>query len=320
MKKVSIVIPVYNVEKYISECLESLANQTYSNLEIIVIDDETKDSSGRIADSFAKEDPRFVVKHIKNRGAAGARNVGLDLVTGDYIMFVDSDDWVEPDTVEIMVNKLESTGSEMVMCQYYDEYLHCSNSHSIVDEEHSYNSLEAMREYINHWEYPLIWNKIYRAELIGDIRFVEGRCIDDEFFTYQLFAKIKKFFLIPDILYHYRQRKSGAMRNPEKVKQRSRDQVDFVTLRYISLKDRFPVLRARLLEHMCEVYMLVLRNTEPSSYEYKYAKKHLRKYSKKALLMPIENNIKKAIIYHLFKKNLIGDSSVTEENQSDFFD
>ena len=113
---VSIIIPVYNVEKYLAQCLESVCGQTYKNLEIIVVDDESPDHSGEIAEEFAKKDSRVRVEHIKNRGAAGARNVGLELCTGEYILFVDSDDWIELNMVEKLLAAIEETDSDIALC------------------------------------------------------------------------------------------------------------------------------------------------------------------------------------------------------------
>ncbi len=318
-KKISVVIPVYNVEKYITQCMDSLIKQTYNNLEIIVIDDESKDNSGEIADEFSKLDSRVIVRHIKNRGAAGARNAGLELVTGDYVLFVDSDDWLESDAISILVDKIEETNSDIVMCQYSDEYVSQSVEHSITDKTKIYDTEEAMREYIDHWEYPLIWNKIYKSNLLQDVRFVEGRCIDDEFFTYQLVAKAKKLVLVPDVLYHYRQRKSGAMGNPKKRRQRCQDQVDFVTKRYEDLKMKFPKLKNRLIEHMCEVYMTVMRSSGDLKEEYHNAKKHLWKYGTKALVKQIDINTKKAIIYYLFSKRVVQQSKVSTDDRFEMY-
>jgi len=114
---VSIIIPVYNVEKFIDQCLHSIVEQTYKNLEIIIVDDNSPDKSGDISDRYSELDSRIKVFHIQNRGAAGARNLGLDNCTGDYILFVDSDDWLEKNAVEIMLNSLLSSKSDFVQCQ-----------------------------------------------------------------------------------------------------------------------------------------------------------------------------------------------------------
>ncbi len=319
-KKVSIVIPVYNVEKYIEQCLTSIVNQSYQNLEIIIVDDESPDSSGKIADSFAEKDERIIVKHITNRGAAGARNVALDLVTGAYVMFVDSDDWLELDAVSVLVRKMEESAADIVMCQYVDEYANGSYVHSIAEHDHCYNKDEAVREYIDHWEYPLIWNKMFRSELLKDVRFVEGHCIDDEFFTYHLFSKAEKTLMITESLYHYRQRKSGAMSNPDKQRQRCRDQVEFVTVRYEDLKLLFPQLENRLLEHMCEVYMMVMRGAGSDSDEFRYAKSQLWKYGRKALRKPIDINMKKSIFCYLMGRKEKQYIRVSQEDRKELFE
>ena len=119
---VSVILPVYGVEAYLPQCLDSVCNQTWKNLEIIVVDDSSPDHSGSIADEYAQMDPRIIVFHIENRGAAGARNVGLGAAHGEYIMFVDSDDWLELNTIERLMTFTHEHKAEIVQCQYYDEY------------------------------------------------------------------------------------------------------------------------------------------------------------------------------------------------------
>ncbi|MGI6499315.1 MAG: glycosyltransferase family 2 protein [Anaerostipes sp.] len=122
MEKVSIIIPVYGVEAYLAECLESLINQTYENLEIIVVDDESPDQCPKICDEFAERDKRIIVIHQKNKGAAGARNTGLKAATGNYICFVDSDDKVKEDYVKVLVDTLKENNADIVVCSFEEWY------------------------------------------------------------------------------------------------------------------------------------------------------------------------------------------------------
>lgn len=319
---VSLILPVYNVEAYLPQCLDSICKQTYRNLEILVIDDASPDRCGEIADSYAQRDERVKVLHISNRGAAGARNVGLDNCTGEYIMFVDSDDWLEENAVESLLCALQETGSDIVQCQYTDEYVNESKEHSYMDAEGVRENVVFLEEMISRWEYIVIWNKLYKAEFLKEIRLVEGRCIDDEFFTYQVILKVKKIAYITDYLYHYRQRKSGAMGNPQKERQRLRDQVDFITQRYQPIVQAFPQLKAKLLEHMMEVLMSVLRNGVGYRDVYHYAKKHLWKYGMWCLLRrDITTSTKKSILVYLVKKPKTGFCSIDriEKKQENYF-
>lgn len=318
---VSVVIPVYGVERDLPKCLDSVCCQTYSNLEILVIDDESPDLSGKIADEYAEKDSRVKVFHIKNRGAAGARNVGLDNCSGKYIFFVDSDDWLEANAIEIMIEKLNKDDCDVVQCQYIDEYINKSENH-IYHEDHSKcDDKQFIKDMIPHWEYILIWNKLYKKELFENVRFVEGRCIDDEFFTYKVIANSKKITLINDFLYHYRLRKSGAMGNVAKVRQRLIDQIDFVTQRYGDLIQKYPDLKVCLLEHLLEVLMMVLRNSGNYVDVYKEAKKHFNKYGFKALLnSSISLSMKKSIISYMLKNRKKHQPDKRHEDMRFYFD
>ena len=121
-KKVSVIIPVYNVEKYLKECIQSVLRQTYKNLEIILVDDGSKDNSGNICDEYAKRDERIKVIHKKNGGLSDARNAGIDICTGEYIAFLDSDDFIEEDMYEFLVKNLEKAKADISICQVYYVY------------------------------------------------------------------------------------------------------------------------------------------------------------------------------------------------------
>lgn len=320
---VSVIIPVYNVEKYLSDCLESVCNQTYTSLEIIVVDDESPDNSGKIADEFSKKDQRVKVLHIKNRGAAGARNAALDICTGDYIMFVDSDDWLENNAIEIMMKHMISNNCDMVLCQYYDEFIGAAEKHTFLESDFVCSDCDFVRDMIKKWEYIINWNKIYKASAIGKIRFVEGRCIDDEFFTYKAVLNMNKIFICTDYLYHYRMRKSSAMGSTKNKNQRHIDQVDFITQRYEPLKKAYPQLKPMLLTHMAEVLMSVIRNSKDVKETFLYAKKKLREYSVEILLNgKVSLQTKKSVLVYLLKSpnNIACPEKESEFDRERYFD
>lgn len=299
---VSIIIPVYNVEKYLAQCLESVCGQSYKNLEIIVIDDESPDHSGEIAEEFAKRENRVRVEHIKNRGAAGARNVGLELCTGKFIMFVDSDDWVEPNMVEKLMSAIEKTGSDIALCQYWDEYKNQSTRHEFMDCSGVQTPEEFAAGMIEHWEYIITWNKLFQRSVLEGVRFAEGHCIDDEFFTYKAVIKSKKTVLVDACLYHYRMRKSSAMRNPKHRKQRAKDQVAFITERYQPLCTAFPAIRSLLLQHKTEVLLTVIRDNSEFPEVVRSAQTHLRKSILSVLMnAKIDRNIQKSAVVFIIK-------------------
>lgn len=299
---VSIIIPVYNVEKYLKQCLDSVCSQTYRNLEILVIDDQSPDRSGEIAEEFAKKDSRIHVVHIQNRGAAGARNVGLDICTGEYIMFVDSDDWLEPNAVEVMMGAITENHCDIVLCQYWDEFVNRSERHAFMYETGIKTPQEFALGMIHCWEYIINWNKIYRREILQNFRFVEGRCIDDEFYTYQAVINSRKTVLIGDYLYHYRMRKSSAMRSSKHQKQRLRDQIDFVTERYAPLCKTYPELKTALLQHKLEVLLSVMRNGAEYQELFQDAKKQIKQEIIPILFnRAMDTNIRKSSLVFLLR-------------------
>ena len=178
-KKVSIIVPIYNVEKYICECVQSLISQSYKNIEIILVDDSSPDSCGKICDEFAEKDSRITVIHKPNGGAASARNVGIDHATGDYICFVDSDDTVETNYVKTLIDALGD--GDMAMCGFYMHTRSGSSAESIVPG--SYGREAFIKRFLDDWSCSCLWNKIFHKDAIGDLRMEEGHRVDDEFFT-----------------------------------------------------------------------------------------------------------------------------------------
>lgn len=315
---ISVVIPVYGVETYLEKCLNSVCTQTYKNLEIIVIDDGSPDHSGWIADSFAARDSRVIVKHIENKGAAGARNVGLSLCTGNYVSFIDSDDWVDSIFLESLMDLMTRTESDIVQCQFYDEYVNRSQKHTIIENEKTMTDEEFIEDMLSHWEDVLIWNKLFKRDAISGVVFTEGRCIDDEFFTYKTIIKARKIALSEKCLYHYRSRKSSAMGNSNNQIKRAKDQIDFVTERYPVLSTMYPKLKNKLLMHKAEVYMHVMRNNGGVPSTYKEARALLSKcFMKIVLCSSIDWRFKVNVLKTMFFKTnkvIAGIQNIDEMN------
>ena len=191
---ISVIIPAYNIEKYIARCLESVCRQTYSNLEIIVVDDGSSDNTGRIADDFAKKDKRITVIHKENAGVSAARNTGLDFAQGDYIGFVDGDDLIEPDMYELLMHNalkyqadISHCGYQMVFTNRVDYY---HNTGEIFVQDNSQGVYDLVKA--DKVE-PGLWNKLYRKDLIGKSRLDENiRINEDLLFNYLLFKKANK--------------------------------------------------------------------------------------------------------------------------------
>ena len=236
-EKVSIIIPVFKVEKYLQECLESLLNQTYKNLEIILVDDASPDSCPQICDAFAKSDKRIAVNHKKNGGAASARNVGLDCASGEFISFVDSDDYVDEDYISRLFCLMKEEDADISVCSFSNVYR--NRTEKIDNTEGIYTAQDYLRLFLHDWKCGLIWNKLFKADLLKNVRFTEGHIIDDEFFTYKAVMSARRIAVKNNNLYYYRQRKSGAMNRDEKRRCYRTGwniwQSGFETVRFISL-------------------------------------------------------------------------------------
>lgn len=203
-KLVSIIVPVYNVEKYLKRCMTSILEQTYSNLEILLIDDGSPDNSGNLCDEIQSTDERIKVYHKANGGLSSARNYGLERCTGEYIFFIDSDDWIEKNAIELLVSRAEETGADLV-CGSYKEAREDGNViRNVTQERKTFNPEEAMYAYLNGTAiHSIVWGKLYRNTMFSGIRFPEGCLHEDEFVTYQLIYAANQIETLPEVLYDY---------------------------------------------------------------------------------------------------------------------
>lgn len=207
-------MPVYNVEKYLSECLKSICNQTYKNIEIIVIDDGSTDNSGKICDDFSKNDSRISVVHQQNKGVSYSRNVGLSLANGDYILFVDGDDFVKENMIELMENAmLDNYQYDLCVCNYniYDK---ASNEQKLI----KINKKDiTLKDYCNQMLYGnsiegFVWNRLYKKELLEKIKFDEDIfLLEDLVFNVKYLKEINRICYINEPLYFYRIRSNSAL-------------------------------------------------------------------------------------------------------------
>lgn len=210
---ISVIVPVYNVEKYIRQCLDSIINQTYKNLEIILVDDGSTDNSGQICDEYAVKDNRIKVIHKENGGQSSARNTGLDVCTsgGDFVAFVDSDDWLESDMYETLYRDMRRTKADIVVCGYYVEYLKYTAIKN--NEENFFDSNEIVLEncFYNKNFQNAVWCKLYNRNIFNKIRFPEGRIYEDMLILLEILEQSSSVLITDKILYHYRQQNNSTM-------------------------------------------------------------------------------------------------------------
>lgn len=238
---ISIIVPVYKVEAYLDKCISSIVNQTYQNLEIILVDDGSPDNCGAMCDAWAAKDSRIKVIHQSNAGAGAARNAALDIAHGELIAFVDSDDYLAPDMFSHLYELLEQ-GADIAECGHVDVL----GDSAVFDGDansRAYTVLEAMAEHIHDRIFrQLIWNKLYRREVIGGIRFPVGKKIDDEFFTYLVLGNAKLLIRSEKICYAYRQQEGSVMHSMEANKRLQA--VEAKVQRHKYIEKEFPSLAA----------------------------------------------------------------------------
>ena len=237
-QKISIVVPFYNVEKYANKCIKSIVDQTYKNLEIILVDDGSKDSSGKICDDWKNKDSRINVLHKENGGLSDARNFGLKYATGEYILFIDSDDFIEKNMIADMLKVANERNSDIVICDFVQIKEEEAPIFNKENQINVFTNIEAINELLlentitNH-----AWNKLYKKELFENIEYPKGRNFEDIGTTYLLFEKSKKIVHIKNQYYAYVLR--GNSITGKLSKKSLFDEIFLVNKRYNYLKEKF---------------------------------------------------------------------------------
>lgn len=236
MQIISIIVPIYNVEKYLPQCLDSIINQTYKNLEIILIDDGSTDNSGKICDKYKLLDNRIIVIHKSNGGLSDARNTGIKIATGDYISFVDSDDFIDKNMYTILFQKINTTNADII---WYNHYNYQSSNEisksSIFVQEKQYllpkDNYKFQYDLLN--KYHLIgycWNKLYKKSIFDSILFPYNRKCED---LISLLNKANNIICIPNTLYYYRNTPNSLSKDTVSYKFK----LDFIESRLIRAID-----------------------------------------------------------------------------------
>lgn len=213
--KISIVVAVYNAEKYLPRCLDALVNQTLKEIEILCVDDGSTDSAPQIVDQYAEKYPEKIKAfHKENGGEFTTRNYGLERATGEYVTFVDNDDWVEKDWAEKLYNAAKSNDADLAVCGF--ERIDLETNKVVAKDMTGYGT--CVKEIVNNDDYmvfinPAPWNKIYKREKVKDLRFLNFRGFNDMIFLTSSFTKIDKIAFIPDVLYHYYLRYDSQIHN-----------------------------------------------------------------------------------------------------------
>lgn len=242
MPKVSILIPVYNVEKYIDACLQSILKQSFTDFEAIIVIDGSEDSSANICEKYAKIDSRFKVIYQENAGLAGARNTCIEAASGDYFAFVDSDDFISEKYIENLYDIATDKDAQVVACgrnELFDSGKIITN-YRLSFSNQILNSTSAIRALNCYSSFDMsMWGKLFSANLFSDIHFPVGKLSEDQFVCFKLLSKASRIYYISDCLYYYRRRQS-SITNSSKVNEypieASFFQKKFLNQNYPSLK------------------------------------------------------------------------------------
>ena len=226
--KISVIVSIYNIQNYLEKSVQSIRNQTYRNLEIILVDDGSTDGSDVLCDKFAENDERIKVIHKKNGGLSSARNAGIKIATGEYIAFVDGDDWIDETMYEDMLCTMKNADADLSVCNY-KEISQKGIRDGSTDEVTIFEGREILKVFIREDEKYQIqnaaWNKLYKRSLMGNLRFPEGMLFEDIVYTTKLLAKSKRSVYINKAYYNYIFDRSDSIMNSKKVERLLTDQV-----------------------------------------------------------------------------------------------
>ena len=249
---ISIIVPIYKVEAYLDQCVSSIVEQTYQNLEIILVDDGSPDRCPVLCDEWAAKDSRIRVIHKPNGGLSDARNAGLDVCRGEYVAFVDSDDWLESNYVDKMLGAAQTEQADIVTCTFVDEFEATGKTVCNPKEAFVGNTEQALQMLYDGTRIITAAMKFYRRYIWQDLRFPVGRLYEDALTTYKVFDLAKTIVQIPDGLYHYRVREGSIMTSAFSLKTTGIS--DVWKENYLFCKEEYPrvadAARSFWLEHI----------------------------------------------------------------------
>ena len=263
---ISIIIPVYQVEKYLDKCIASVVNQTYSNLEIILVDDGSPDNCPAICDAWKERDPRINVIHQENGGLSHARNEGLKLAVGEFIGFVDSDDWIEPNMYETLLSIMMDAGIDIAVCNYQNESedLMIINKKITLPITKIYSVEEALKLLLSGKSFirSYVWNKLFKKRILKNLLFTEDKLYEDVVWTPQVIGLTNSIIIIDLPLYHYLGRPDSLSRNVHNLYQRLMDASEMLEQRIQYIHEQYPSLEnlaiAKYQIYCCNNYVDIM--------------------------------------------------------------
>ncbi len=254
---ISVIIPVYNVEKYINRCVDSVIHQSYTNLEIILVDDGSPDNCPTICDNYSKQDSRIKVIHKKNGGLSDARNVGIDASNGKYITFVDSDDWIPQNSIMTLYNNIKINDADISSGTIMETYKKNINKKIVSGNRKTYNTEQAMEEllYLHRFSNSAS-GKLYKKTLFNNIRYPLGKHYEDLATTYKVFDLAKKVVGTDEIVYFYFQNSNSIMH--KKYDRRRLESYEFAKKQLQFIKKEYPkITKAAIFRLFYEILMIL---------------------------------------------------------------
>lgn len=304
---ISVIVPVYNVEKYLDRCVESVLNQTYKDFELLLVDDGSPDECPRLCDEWAKKDERIKVFHKSNGGLSSARNYGLDRAKGDYIAFVDSDDFVHPDYLNLLYSALTQADADVAICDYINfkenDVINYEKEKTEAFEE--YNNIAIFQKY-EEVDLVVAWNKLYKKNIFANVRFPIGKIHEDEGTHYKCLYQSKKTVVIKNVLYYYFFNDNGISKRPFSLSNLAK--IEFVIEKAGFFKEKaridsrfVPLVRFAYQQAVSGFYSMTVENRN-FDFEHektsKATKKELKKILKKYKVYPL--NYKYLDLYEFY--------------------
>lgn len=281
---VSVIVPVYNVKPYLEECLDSILQQSYTQMEIILIDDGSTDGSGAICDSYLQKDNRFQVIHQQNQGLSAARNRGIECAAGDYLCFVDSDDYLYPNSIEILLRLCVENEADMSICTFdllTNETKHCLQAaERISPSVEVFCGNQKMEAYLRQKKInTAAWGKMYAAKLFRELRFPVGKLYEDVYILHHILHAAERIAYLPKSIYVYRNR-PGSITNSAFTLQ-SLDRLEASEQLFDFTVTHYPALLPYAQADMVYVHLSLLLSIFAANASYPDLEKQIRAYCKK---------------------------------------
>ncbi|MCI6266632.1 MAG: glycosyltransferase [Erysipelotrichaceae bacterium] len=307
---ISVIVPIYNVEKYLDRCIESIVNQTYKNLEIILVDDGSPDNCPKICDKWSKKDNRIKVIHKENGGLSDARNAGLDTATGAYIGFVDGDDFLDKKMYEILLKNLIKTKADMSICTayLYEEKSKIKYKNSKNIQLFIYEGIDKYNNLFNNniSEFNVVWKRIYKKEIFKELRFPKGKINEDTFIAHKLLSLSNKIVYSTEKLYYYVQHENSIMHQKFNIKKLDgleaiKEQMLFFQKEEFKNTKYQKISIERYMNNILVYYCTVKNHNENKQYQKQIQdlQKEYKKYYKEIMKKDISSKLK--LKYFIFK-------------------